>query len=155
MLTEYTFRHRIAFHETDMAGIVHFSNYFRWMEMGEHALLASIDFPAVKKDGATFWGWPRVRASCDYSEPIRYADEILCRVFIKEIKIKAVVYFFRFFKKTDDRGFVPVAKGEMTSVYAKFDVKEGDMRAIDLEAALLSKIKEASADSMKSRELKP
>lgn len=153
MVSEFTFTHRVAFYETDMAGIVHFSNYFRWMEMSEHALLDSLGFPSVKKDGTTFFGWPRVRASCEFSEPVRFNDELRCRVFIKEIKQKAVVYFFRFFKKTEDRGFVSVAKGEITSVYAKFEVEVGGMRVIDLEAALMSKICEASVESMKSREL--
>lgn len=153
MVSDFIFKHKVAFHETDMAGIVHFSNYFRWMEMSEHALLTALDFPPVKKSGATFWGWPRVRASCDYSEPVRYGDELACRIFVKEIKLKVVAYFFRIFKKTEDRGYVQVAKGEMTCVYAKFEVEVGSMRAIDLEECLLSKMSEASVESMKVREI--
>src|SRR5689334_19819650 len=42
MPTEFTVRHLVQFSETDMAGIVHFSNYFRWMEEVEHAFLRSL-----------------------------------------------------------------------------------------------------------------
>ena len=36
--SEHTIRRRIFFYEVDSAGIVHFSNYFRYMEEAEHAL---------------------------------------------------------------------------------------------------------------------
>ena len=35
---EFRYRRRVQFAETDMAGIVHFSWYFRYMEEAEHAL---------------------------------------------------------------------------------------------------------------------
>ena len=35
MTEVYTYRKRVEFSETDAAGIVHFSNYFRFMEMAE------------------------------------------------------------------------------------------------------------------------
>jgi len=40
-----TFKHRriIEFRDTDMAGIVHFSNFFSYMEQAEHAFLRSVD----------------------------------------------------------------------------------------------------------------
>ena len=40
----YEFKHirRVEFAETDMAGIVHFSNFFRMMEATEHAFFRSL-----------------------------------------------------------------------------------------------------------------
>ena len=38
MSASFLYRRRIQFAETDMAGIVHFSRYFRFMEEAEHAL---------------------------------------------------------------------------------------------------------------------
>ena len=37
MANHFHFSKRVEFSETDMAGIVHFSNFFRYMEMAEHA----------------------------------------------------------------------------------------------------------------------
>ena len=42
MAYTHTIKKQIAFSETDMAGIVHFSNFFRFMEMAEHAFLRSM-----------------------------------------------------------------------------------------------------------------
>ena len=38
MPSEYRLRRRVQFHETDAAGIVHFSWFYRYMEEAEHAL---------------------------------------------------------------------------------------------------------------------
>ena len=42
MAHEYRYRRRVEFSETDLAGIVHFSNYFRYMEAAEHEFFRSL-----------------------------------------------------------------------------------------------------------------
>ena len=39
---EFRCRQRVEFADTDMAGIVHFSNFFRYMERAEHEFLRSL-----------------------------------------------------------------------------------------------------------------
>jgi acyl-CoA thioester hydrolase len=34
--------HRVEFFETDLAGIVHFANYYRFMEQAEHAFFRAL-----------------------------------------------------------------------------------------------------------------
>jgi acyl-CoA thioesterase FadM len=46
----FSINRRVQFAETDMAGIVHFSNYFRWMEEVEHAFFRSVG--PERRDGA-------------------------------------------------------------------------------------------------------
>lgn len=140
----------MAFHETDMAGIAHFSNFFRWMEETEHAFLKSIGVAPVVQDGAEFWGWPRVRASCEYHVPIRFGEAFEVHLFVKEIKQKSVVYFFRFRKQDAEGNIVALAKGEMTCVYAGFEVSTQSMTALDLRSDLLDKLSEASKELMKA-----
>ena len=36
------YKRRVEFAETDMAGQVHFSNFFRYMEAAEHAFFRSL-----------------------------------------------------------------------------------------------------------------
>ena len=38
MPSEYRLKRRVQFYETDMAGIVHFSWFFRYLEEAEHAM---------------------------------------------------------------------------------------------------------------------
>ncbi len=138
----FVLKRRVAFHETDMAGLAHFSNFFRWMEEAEHGFLDSIGLAPVVKDRATFWGWPRSKASCDYKEPLRFGDAFDCELVVKQIKMKSVVYRFRFTRSDDSAANRLIAKGEMTSVYAKFDVEKDTMFALDLSEELLSRIEE-------------
>ena len=42
MASEYTITRRVEFSETDLAGIMHFTNYYRWMEICEHEFLRSV-----------------------------------------------------------------------------------------------------------------
>jgi acyl-CoA thioesterase FadM len=51
----------VQFSETDAAGIVHFSNFFRYFEDAEHALWREAGGSILDRDSAI--GWPRVAAS--------------------------------------------------------------------------------------------
>ena len=72
MAHEYELRRRIDFFETDMAGIVHFSNFFRFMESTEHEFFRSLGLSLHVDDGERMYGWARVHASCDYLRPAHY-----------------------------------------------------------------------------------
>jgi YbgC/YbaW family acyl-CoA thioester hydrolase len=87
-------RRVVEFHETDMAGIVHFSNFFRYMEAAEHAFLRSLDQHLHGMIDGLETGWPRVNASCDYRSPARFGDTLTIRVFIDEVRNRAVRYGF-------------------------------------------------------------
>ena len=41
---EFKMIHRVEFADTDMAGIIHFASYFRYMEVTEHAFFRSLGF---------------------------------------------------------------------------------------------------------------
>ena len=71
---EFTITRRVEFSETDLAGIVHFSNFCRYMEHAEHAFFRSLDRSIVDRDLGV--GWPRVHLSCDFKKPLRFEDEV-------------------------------------------------------------------------------
>ena len=64
----YIHQGRVQFHSTDAAGIVHFANYFRYMEEAEVAVLAARGF---RPDGHAY---PRVHVEADYRAPLRFWD---------------------------------------------------------------------------------
>lgn len=72
-MTEFRYRRRVTFPETDATGIVHFSNFFRYVEEAEAAMWRAAGLSLVS-DG-TVW-WPRVHASFDYKRPLRFEDEV-------------------------------------------------------------------------------
>jgi acyl-CoA thioester hydrolase len=71
--SEYTLRRRVHFYETDTAGIVHFSNFFRYMEEAEHALWREAGLSIANRKAPV--GFPRVAAAFEYHRPLRVEDE--------------------------------------------------------------------------------
>ena len=71
--SEYTLRRRVHFYETDTAGIVHFSNFFRYMEEAEHALWRAAGLTIANRKAAV--GFPRIATSFEYHRPLRVEDE--------------------------------------------------------------------------------
>ena len=74
MPSTYRLTRRVAFSETDAAGIVHFANFFRYMESAEHAFFRSLGLSLHGDTAEGVRGWARVHAECDYRLPLRYED---------------------------------------------------------------------------------
>ena len=90
MVSEYRLRRRVHFYETDMAGIVHFSWFYRYMEEAEHALWREAGL-SIAPAGSEI-GFPRVTASFDFHRPLRFEDEFEVRLTIAEITAKTIRY---------------------------------------------------------------
>ena len=87
---EIRVRRRVQFSETDVAGIVHFSNFFRYFEDAEHALWRENGLAI--HDAAGPIGWPRVAASCEYHRPLRFEQEFDIEVHIAEMTPRTIRY---------------------------------------------------------------
>lgn len=134
-----TIKHRVEFYETDMAGIVHFSNYFRWMERAETELLQTLEIPIAKREKTIISGWPKVETSCTFTNPLRFQDEIEISLVIQEIKNHSICYNFHFYKITNNLK-TEAAKGTMTTVFAKFNILDNTISASLIEEDLKDKI---------------
>lgn len=135
MAKTFSYEHQVQFSETDMAGIVHFSNYFKWMEFTENAFFSELKLPLVEFSPEKIAGWPRVNASCQFKAPLRFQDKVEIKLLIKQIRNHSIVYEFEFSKKSM-RGSQEVAKGEMTTVYASFDPFKNEIKAALIEETL-------------------
>ncbi len=70
--TGFRYVRRVQFAETDLAGVVHFSWYLRYIEEAEHALWREAGLSIVPRDHAV--GFPRVSLSIDYHAPLHFED---------------------------------------------------------------------------------
>jgi acyl-CoA thioester hydrolase len=104
-------RRRVEFVDTDTANIAHFSNFFRWMESAEVDFLHARGMSVKMTWQGEALGFPRVAASCDFLEPVRFEDEIDITVRIERLGTKSITYTFEFFHEG-----VPVARGTVTTV---------------------------------------
>jgi acyl-CoA thioester hydrolase len=114
----FTQRRRVAFAETDLAGIMHFSNFFRWMEDTEHAFYRSLGLsvhPLAHGYSETQTGWPRLKAAADYRQPLLFEEEVEVELFVAEMRTKAIRYAFRFWKNPDTQRLL-AATGEFVVV---------------------------------------
>lgn len=149
MAWNFTLRRRVAFSETDLAGIMHFANFFRWMEETEHAFFRSLGHSVhPMQDGATDvrMGWPRVSAKCDYALPLRFEEEVDVELLVAEIKAKAITYRFLFRKLDPARSIAAV--GEVVAVSVTADPATGRMKSAAIAPALLQLIQEAPAEAL-------
>ena len=70
VVSRYRLQRRVQFYETDTAGIVHFSWFYRYMEEAEYALWRAADLSIAPPDAEV--GFPRVAASFDFHKPLRF-----------------------------------------------------------------------------------
>ena len=142
---EFTLSHRVEFAETDMAGIVHFANFFRMMESTEHAFFRSLGFSIHdRKKGATT-GWPRVNASCEFLHPLRFEEVVDIQLLVAEVRTRSIRYVFRFWKDEGGRR-VEVARGSVTAVCASMDKAIGKLGAVPIPEGIRSAIQQAPAE---------
>ena len=138
---------RVEFCETDMAGIVHYSNFFRYMETAEHGFFRLLGFSVVTDQTDPPIGWPRVHAECDYLQPLRFEDEIEIHILVSEKKSKSLSYIFRF-RKLNASAPVEVARGKLTIVCVTHDAN-GTMKAAPIPKTVADKIEVAPAELLK------
>src|SRR5688572_6968575 len=111
MPAEFTFHRRVQFAETDLAGIAHFSNFFRWMEEAEHAFFRSLGMSVIMRHGDVEITWPRVSVACEYTGPVRFEDELELRLRVAKVGGKSLTFEVDVMKDGER-----VALGKMTSV---------------------------------------
>jgi acyl-CoA thioester hydrolase len=139
MVYEFTTQRRINFVETDMAGIMHFSNFFRIMEEVEHDFFSSLGLGSylVNKKDAT--GWPKVHASCDYAKPIKFQETIKVHLIIERIGKSSITYKYNFY---NDNGEC-IARGKIITVHSKKDLSLDTFSSCKIPDEVLKKICEA------------
>ncbi len=137
---------RVEFSETDMAGIVHYSNFFRYMETAEQGFFRSLGFSLVTDKTDPPIGLPRVHAECDYLQPLRFDDEVEIHMLVCEKKSKALSYLFRFRKLNASPPF-EVARGRLTVVCVTHGA-DGKMESVPIPKALADKIEVAPAEML-------
>jgi len=132
----YRTQRLVEFHDTDMAGIVHFSAFFRYMESAEHELLRSIGLSVHSLVEGQYLSFPRVSASCQFRAPARCEELIDIAVSISRIGNKSLTYEFIF--TYDDR---EIAHGQMTSVCCRVDPGK-PMASVPIPQAMLENLQQ-------------
>ena len=145
---EHTSTRRIEFSETDMAGLVHFSNFFKYMETAERDFFEAAGVDLIRTAPGELVGWPRARAECKFSAPLRFGDTIDIHLAVKSVKDRAIDYQFRIIRRNTDGSRTQAGKGHMTTILAKGD-ESGELQSAELSDDLRKRISEAPAEVLK------
>lgn len=126
-MTHFLTTRRVEFCDTDLAGIVHFANFYRYMEQAEHAFFRALGLKIHGRlaDG-TEYGWPRVSAACSFHAPAFYEQIVEIRITIVRQSLRSLTCHYEFF-----RGETRLADGEMKTAFCVFPA-DGPMRSANL-----------------------
>lgn len=138
----FTVTRRVAFSDTDMAGIVHFANFYRYLEEAEHAFFRQLGMRIIETqpDGRVI-GWPRVRCSCSFTSPAYYEDLLDIHLSLTRIGVRSLTYGIRF-----QRGDTLIAQGDLKTVCCL--CRPNHLESMDIPPEYLAKLEPwAAADA--------
>ena len=136
IVSEYRLKRRVEFSETDLAGFVHFTCFFRYMEEAEHALWREAGLSIVPSDREI--GFPRLATSFEYFRPLKFEDEFEIWMRIAEITEKTMRYSCVLIKD-DER----VAVGGLTMACVR-KLPDEPMKMISIPEDIRSRFEVAS-----------
>lgn len=80
---EFNYERKINYYETDRMGVVHHSNYIRFLEESRCVWLEWIDMPfeTLEENGITI---PVLGVNCIYKHHVTFGDTIIIKPYMKE-----------------------------------------------------------------------
>jgi YbgC/YbaW family acyl-CoA thioester hydrolase len=123
----------VEFAETDAAGMVHFSMFFRYMEEAEHAVwrAAGMDIYEHHEDRS----WPRISAHFDFKAPLRFQDEFSVHTDIAAVTRSTIQWAHQVM-----RGEVVIGAGTVTAVYVTKH-RDGSMKSAEIPPEIIARLR--------------
>lgn len=93
------YERRAAYYETDQMGIIHHSNYIRWMEEARLDFMEQLGwgYRKLEEDGLFI---PVTAVSCEYKSPVRFDDTVLISVRVAEYRGVRLTMSYRITDRT-------------------------------------------------------
>ena len=138
--TQFHFRHRriVEFVDTDMAGLMHFSNFLRFAEAAEHAFFRSLGFRVHTNAANLRHGWPRIEVACKYRQPARFEETLEICLRLEEIRSSSLNYSFWFFG--EGAGHPLLAHGTCAIIHVEINDTTHEIKKTPIPAALRAKL---------------
>ena len=71
-----TYTHQAQYYETDQMGIIHHSNYIRWMEEARMDLMEQMGYSYKMMEEAEIVS-PVISVKCEYKSMVRFSDTVI------------------------------------------------------------------------------
>jgi acyl-CoA thioester hydrolase len=151
MIHQFKQQRRVQFPETDMAGIMHFSNYLRFMEEAELEMYYSLGLEIDGANDEIPFGLPRVHAEVDFRAPLKYRDVVETQVLVRRIGNKSLSYDF-FMRKMDGAENQVVATGNIVVTVIKQNSFASKPETIEVPAIIKKHLEEAPKELLIKKE---
>ena len=133
--TYYTYYRKAQYHETDQMGIIHHSNYVKWMEEARISYMDQMGFSYRKVEELGVIS-PVVNISVSYKKQVSFDNEIQIRVSVKKYNSTSLDFNYEFFN---------ASKNEICTIASSRHcfLKEGKLISLkkeipDLDRAIIS-----------------
>lgn len=140
---EFVHRRRVEFAEVDAGGVMHFANYFRFMESAEHAFFRSLGLNVFERQEGGTVAWPRIRATCSYHMPLHVYDEVDVRVIVASKRRRSVELWMAMY-----RGEERAALGAFRNVCVTLDPILGTMISRDIPPEVDERLQVAPPETL-------
>ena len=131
----YTYYRKAQYHETDQMGIIHHSNYVKWMEEARISYMDQMGFSYRKVEELGVIS-PVVNISVSYKKQVSFDNEIQIRVSVKKYNSISLEFNYEFFN---------ASKNEICTIASSRHcfLKDGKLISLkkeipDLDRALIS-----------------
>ena len=125
----------VEFHETDMAGMVHFANFFKYFEAAESEYMRTLGWSIF--DAASNLRWPRVSVSCEFKRPVLFGDKVRIDLSVRSVNARSVEFEFAVYRQSGDELSI-AANGRGTNVCAYYDAASQRIRSRSIPDELLT-----------------
>ena len=106
------------YYETDQMGVIHHSNYIRWMEEARVDMLDQIGYPYRRFEEMGYIS-PVLHVDCEYKKSVRFDDEV--KIIVRLQEAGRVKFTLRYDIYNVSEGGVLSAYGTTTHCFLKKD----------------------------------
>ena len=124
---------RVRYAETDQMGVVYYSNYLIWFEIGRAAYCRKRGFSYAEMEAQTESFLAVAEVSCRYHSPAHYDEDLEIRTSIDSLRKRAIRFQYQIINK---KSGTLIATGNTTHVILN---KNGSPKTLPDEYALLLK----------------
>jgi acyl-CoA thioester hydrolase len=127
MTRRFTTDVTVQWGDVDLAGVVYFPHFFRYVDMAEAAFYRSLGPTILELEESLGIRLPRLEATCRFVKPARYYDRLSVTLEIEQFGTKTVKYLFDI-----RRGDEAIAEGHLVII----SVSMAEFKAVPLPQKL-------------------
>jgi acyl-CoA thioester hydrolase len=123
---------RVYYADTDHGGVVYYSNYLKWFEIGRTEILrqSGFNYADFAKQGLIA---PVVEVKCNYKESAKYDDIIIIKTEIEKIGNSSIKFNYQIIRKSGNQ---LLAEGYTVNVFVDQKTKKSTEIPENLKTAL-------------------